>query len=160
MPYTEFTIRSGGNNLYAGTLDGIAEASTTPFLTYTNGGWDGSSVYTPAGSNPVSDGVQIGHWVSVRVDGSTTLPTLLARVSAVSSTTITLSFTQRNSGTVASGASGRTLVVGGAWAGPGAAVAFPFNASMTAMVNATGDYIRINFKNDQTYTVTAAMSAN
>ena len=37
MPYTEFTCRSGGSNLNAGSLDGSAEAATSALYTSTGG---------------------------------------------------------------------------------------------------------------------------
>ena len=64
---TEFTCRSGGSNLNAGTLDGTNEASTTPLVTYASGTYDATTrVFTVASGNPVTDGVIAGtHWVGV-----------------------------------------------------------------------------------------------
>jgi hypothetical protein len=71
----EFTCRAGGSNLNAGTLDGSAEAATTPLVTYTAGSFDAATnVFTPASGNPVSDGVAVGHWLSL-VDTGTSLRT-------------------------------------------------------------------------------------
>ncbi len=66
MPFTEFCCRSGGSNLYAGTLDGAAEPSTTPLVSYADGGFNsGTGVFTPASGNPSSAGVVAGQWASV-----------------------------------------------------------------------------------------------
>src|SRR4051812_25946098 len=100
MAFTEFTVRSGGSNLYAGTLDGSAEASTTPLVSYTNGGWNsGTGVYTPASGNPVSAGVAVGQFASVYTDGSAAPTGFVGRIAAVSTTTITVSITAK-SGTI------------------------------------------------------------
>lgn len=159
MSFTEFTCRSGGSNLYAGSLDGAAEAGTSPLVTYTNGGWNsGTGVYTPASGNPVSAGVAVGQWVSVYTDGASAPTGFVARVTAVSSTTITLSTSAKSGTAPTTAASGITAVVGGAWAGPNGATAFPFGFVQGTMVDAASEKPRINLKNDQTYSVTAAMT--
>lgn len=159
MSYTEFTCRSGGSNLYAGSLDGSAEASVTPLVTYTNGGWNsGTGVFTPASGNPVSAGVVAGQWVSVYTDGASAPTGFVGRVTAVSTTTITVSITAKSGTIPTTGASGLTAVVGGAWLGPTGASGFPFSLVQGTMVDAAGDTIRVNFKNDQTYNVTAAVT--
>lgn len=160
MPFTEFTCRSGGSNLYAGTLDGSAEASTTPLVTYTNGGWNsGTGVFTPASGNPVSAGVAVGNFVSVYTDAASAPTGFVARVTAVSSTTITLSTTAKSGTAPTTAGTGITAVVGGAWQGPNGTSSFPFNFAASPMTNSTGDSPRINFKNDQTYSITAAMTS-
>lgn len=159
MAYTELTCRSGGSNLYAGTLDGSAEASTTPLATYASGNWDGTSVFTVASGNPVTDGVQVGHFASVYANGAT-VTGYVGRVTAVSSTTITVSTTAKSGTAPTSGTGTRTLVVGGAWKGPNGASGFPFGFATGAMTDAAGNLVRVNFKNDQTYGITAAMTHN
>lgn len=160
MAYTEFTCRSGGSNLYAGSLDGSAEASTTPLVTYTNGGWNsGTGVFTPASGDPVLAGVATGQWVSVYTDGSGGPTGFVARVTAVSSTTITLSTTAKSGTAPTTAASGITAVVGGAWAGPSGTSGFPLNFAASTMTDSTGNPPRINFKSNQTYAVTAAITA-
>lgn len=160
MPFTEFTIRASGSNLYAGSLDGSAEASTTPLVTYTNGGWNSATgVFTPASGNPVTDGVAVGYWVSVYTDGAAAPTGFVARVTAVSSTTITLSTTAKSGTAPTTAGTGITAVVGGAWLGPNGTSSFPFNFAASTMTDASGDPPRVNFKNNQTYSITAAMTS-
>ena len=158
MAFTEFTVRPGGSNLNAGTLDGSAEASTTPLVTYTNGGWNsGTGVFTPASGSPVGDGVAVGHWVSVYTDGASAPTGFHGRVTARDATTITVSTTAKSGTAPTTGASGLTLVVGGAWAGPGGASGFPFGFVAKTATDAGGNYPRVNFKAG-TYSVTAAVA--
>jgi len=160
MSFTEFTCRSGGNNLYAGSLDGSAEASTTPLVTYTNGGWNsGTGVFTPASGNPVSAGVAVGNWVSVYTDGASAPTGFVARVTAVSSTTITLSTTAKSGTAPTTAGTGITAVVGGAWVGPNGASGFPFNFAAVGMTDSTGNPLRVNLKSDQTYSISSAISS-
>jgi hypothetical protein len=159
MAFTEFTCRSGGSNLSAGSLDGSAEASTTPLKTYTNGGWNsGTGVFTPASGNPVTDGVAVGQWVSVYTDGASAPTGFVARVTAVSTTTITLSTTAKSGTAPTTGGSGITAVVGGAWLGPTGASGFPLNFVAAVATNSAGNKPRCNFKNDQTYSITAGIT--
>lgn len=159
MAFTEFTCRSGGSNLYAGSLDGSAEASTTPLVTYTNGAWvSGTGVFTPVTGNPVSAGVAVGNWASVYTDGASAPTGFVGRVTAVSVATITVSITAKSGTVPTTGATGITLVVGGAWLGPNGTVGFPFNFAAGTLTNTTGSPPRINFKNGSTYSITAAMS--
>jgi hypothetical protein len=162
MPYTEFCCRSGGSNLNAGSLDGSAEAATTPLVSYTNGGWNsGTGVFTPASGNPVSAGVAVGNFARIMVDGNTTATSgRIARVTAVTSTTVTLSTTAGSGTAPTTGATGLTLIVGGAWAGPSGSVGFPFGFVTSALMNSSSHPPRINLKNDQTYSITAAMTHN
>lgn len=157
MAFTEFTCRASGSNLSAGTLDGSAEASTTPLVTYTNGGWNsGTGVFTPASGNPVSAGVAVGNWVSVYLDGASAPTGFVARVTAVSSTTITLSTTAKSGTAPTTAGTGITAVVGGAWLGPTGASGFPFGFVQSTMTNAAGDSPRVNGKG--TNNITAAIT--
>jgi hypothetical protein len=157
VAFTEFTCRAGGSNLNAGTLDGAAEAATAPLKTYTNGGWNsGTGVYTPAAGNPVTDGVVVGQFVSVYTDGAAAPTGFVARVTAVSATTITLSTTAKSGTAPTTAGTGITAVVGGAWVGPVGTSAFPFTFLTSALVNVAGNLSRINLKSDQQYNVTGA----
>ena len=159
ITHTEFTVRSGGSNLYAGTLDGVNEASTTPLVSYTNGNWNSATgVFTPASGNPVTDGVTTDHWVSIYNDGAGAPTGFIAAVMAVSSTTITVSLTRKSGTAPTTSATARTMVVGGAWSGPTGSTAFPFGFAQNTMTDASGNFYRINFKNDQTPTMTAAIT--
>lgn len=160
--YTEFTVRSGGSNLNAGTLDGAAEAATSPAYNSAGGNWDGTSVFTPTdGTNPVTAGVAVGQFASVYVTSGATVATYVARVTAVTNSangTVTLSTTAKGGTAPSSGSGTLTLRVGGAWAGPNGAVGFPFGFVQSTMTDATADPPRINFKSGSTYSITAAMT--
>jgi hypothetical protein len=158
MAFTEFCCRSGGSNLNAGTRTGNStEPGTSASFTYASGSWVSSTgVFTAASGNPSTDGVAVGDFASVYADGAT-VTTLVGRVTAVSSTTITVSTTAK-SGTTTDGTSNRTLKIGGAWKGPNGTEAFPFGFITNSLQNAGTDNPRVNFKNDATYSVTAAMT--
>ena len=158
MAFTEFCCRSGGSNLNAGTrLGDSTEPGTSASLTYASGSWvSATGVFTVASGDPVADGVAVGDFASVYADGAS-VTTLVGRVTARTTTTITVSTTAR-SGTTTDGTSNRTLRIGGAWAGPSGSSAFPFNFITNACTNSSGHRVRVNFKNDATYSVTAAMT--
>lgn len=157
MAFTEFCCRSGGSNMNGGALASGAEPAATPVYSATNGGWNsGTGVFTPTSGNP-SLTVTVGDFAHVFADGSTT-PTRIARVTAVSSTTITLS-TSAGSGTAPTTAgSGISINVGGAWLGPNGSSSFPNTFITNALKNAAGSFPRVNFKNDQTYSITASIT--
>lgn len=92
MPFTEFTCRSGGSNLYAGTLDGSAEAATTPLVSYANGNWNsGTGVFTPVSGNPVAAGVTTSHYVSIVPDNGSLATVRATNANAGASSTISAS---------------------------------------------------------------------
>lgn len=158
MPFTEFACRSGGSNVNAGTRTGNStEPGTSALFTYASGSWVSSTgVFTPVTGNPQSDGVAVGDFASVYADGAT-VTTLVGRVTAVSTTTITVSTTAKT-GTTTDGTLNRTLKIGGAWQGPNAASGFPLNFLTSACTNSAGDLPRINYKSDQTMSITANIS--
>lgn len=158
MAFTEFCCRSGGSNLNAGTRTGSStEPGTSADLTYAAGSYvQGTGVFTVASGDPAADGVAVGDFAALDTGGATAA--FIARVTARTSTTITLSTTVKSGTNPANGT--YTLRIGGAWLGPNAAVSFPFGFVQTTMVNANSDRPRVNFKNDQTYSVTASMSHN
>lgn len=162
MPFTEFACRASGSNLYAGTLDGgTTEVSTTPVVTYTNGGWNsGTGVFTPAAGNPVDDGVVVGQYASVYIDGASAPTGYVGKITAVTSTTFTVSLTIKSGTAPTTNATARTAVVGGAWLGPTGASGFPINFATGELATAGSRPVRINFKNDQTYSVSASIAAN
>lgn len=154
MAFTEFYCQSGGDNLNAGST-----ADNAAIYTATGGDWDsGTGVFTPASGDP-SATVSVGMFASVYNDGASAPTGFVARVTAVDSTTITLSTTVK-SGTAptTSTSNDRTIKVGGAWAGPSGTSGFPFNFIAAATVNTSGDTVRVNFKNNATYSVSAAMT--
>lgn len=168
MAYTEFTCRSGGSNLNAGTLDGSAEAATSPIYT-SAGNWDGNTIFTPnSGTNPVSSGVAVGQWASIYLTSGTTVTGFVAYVTAVNNAvngTITVSSTYCSNSPPASGTGTYTIRVGGAWQGPNGSVGFPLNflpgdtGSGYILTNPSGNLPRVNLKNDQTYSITAGITS-
>lgn len=153
MAFTELYCRTDGSNLNAGSVD-----SATAAFTYASGSWVASTgVFTVASGNPQTDGVVVGDFASVYPNGST-LAVFIGRVTAVSSTTITVSLTAKSGTAPTNGTNSRTLKIGGAWAGPSAAIDFPFDFVQNTQTNSAGDRPRVNIKNG-TYTITAVIAA-
>lgn len=158
MAFTNFCCRSGGSNLNAGTRTGdTTEPGTTADLTYASGSWvESTGVFTVASGDPVADGVAVGDFASVYADGST-VTGFVGRVTARTTTTITVSLTAEAGIPPIDGTNTRTLKIGGAWQGPNGAEKFPFNFATGTLTNSSSESPRVNFKNDQTYSITAAM---
>lgn len=161
MAFTEFCCRAGGSNLNAGTRNGSGEPGTAADFTYASGSWVASTgVFTVAAGNPLTDGVAVGDFASVYADGSS-VTGFVGRITARTATTITVSLTARIGAAPTDGTGNRTLKVGGAWQGPNGASGFPLSLlNSSAIQNLAGDTPRINFKNDQTYAVTATVTVN
>lgn len=159
MSYTNFACRSGGSNLNAGTRTGdTTEPGTAADLTYASGNWVASTrVFTVASGNPQSDGVAVGDYVSVYADGST-VTGYVGRVSARTTTTITIASGIVFGSAPTDGTGNRTLKVGGAWQGPNANDIFPFNVVNGNAFNSSVNPIRVNLKNDATYNITASIA--
>lgn len=140
-----------------GHIASNGEPTTTPVYSATNGGWNsGTGVFTPTSGDP-SLTVAVDDFANVFVDGATA-PVFIGRVTAVSSTTITVSTTAKGGTAPTTAGTGISINVGGAWKGPNGAAGFPYNFAIGVMVNSAGDYCRVNFKNDATYSITAAMT--
>jgi hypothetical protein len=153
MSYTEFYCQSGGSNLNSGST-----ASDSATYTATNGGWDsGTSVFTPASGNP-SASVAVGDFASVYVDGAS-VAVFVGRVTAVSSTTITVSASASSGTAPSTSASGRSIRVGGAWKGPNGTSGFPLAFVSAMLTNASANAPRVNLKNNATYQITATITA-
>lgn len=159
MAFTELCVRSGGSNLNSGTRTGNStEPGTSADFTYSSGNWvQSTGVFTVASGNPQSDGVAVGDFASVFPDGST-VGVFVGRVTARNTTTITVSTSAKMGTAPTDGTGNRTLKIGGAWAGPNGTTAFPFNLIAGTLTNSSTDRPRVNFKNDATYSVTAAMT--
>jgi len=166
VAFTEFCCRSGGSNLNAGSVDGgSTEPSVSPLVTYTGGDWNATTdIYTAPIGADMTD-AQVGRFASLYVDGDTAPTTnryLVARITAVNDGTrqITLSTTARALlGTeVTTGTGNRSMRIGGAWQGHNGANQFPFNFVSAALTDATINRPRVNYKNDATFAITAAMS--
>src|SRR3990167_1101940 len=160
MAFTEFCCRSGGSNLNGGALASGAEPSTTAVYTCINSNWDGTSIFTPTdGSTPASS-VTVGDFASVYLDAAA-VAVYVSRVTVVAAGVngaITLSTTAKSGTAPTVGATGRSIKVGGAWKGPNAAEGFPFNFINEACTNSSDNPVRVNFKNDASYSITAAMT--
>lgn len=155
MAFTELYAQTTGSNLNSGST--TADAAV---YTCTNSNWDGTSVFTPTDGTTPASTVSVGDFASVYLDAAT-VAVYVARVTVVAAGVngaITLSTTAKSGTAPATGATGRTIKVGGAWKGPNAAVAHPFGFVQSTMTNAAGDFPRINIKNGTTYSITAAMT--
>lgn len=159
LTYTNFCCRSGGSNLNAGTRTGdTTEPGTGADITYASGTWvQATRIFTPASGDPVADGVAVGDFVSVYADGSSATG-YVARVTARDTLTITTSATALAGTAPTDGVTTRTLKVGGAWAGPNGASPWIDTFPAAVLTNVAGDPPRLNFKNDTTYSITAAMT--
>ncbi len=155
--WTNFCCRAGGSNLNAGTTDGAnTEEPVSAAHTYSGGSYT-SPTFTVASGDPASDGVQVGQFAALNDGGATAI--YLARITAVSSTTITLSTTYDSASIPASGT--YELRVGGAWQGPNGAETFPFGTlDNNLRKEADGSTHRpfVNLKNDQTYSITTQLN--
>lgn len=163
MAFTEFFCRSGGSNLNGGGLASGAEPATTPVYSGV-GDSDGTSIFTPSdGSTPAST-VTVGDFGSVYVTAGATVAVFIGRVKTVAAGVngaITFETTAKSGTFPAASAGAHTITcnVGGAWLGPNAAVGFPFTLATNALKNTNGDFPRVNFKNDATYSITAAITS-
>lgn len=155
--YTNFCCRSGGSNLNAGTLLGdTTEPAVTPSFAY-DGTFATNTFTVTAGrqvgstTDPQADGVTAGMFVHVN-NGTAT--GRLARIASVTTTTIVLDATA----TVGSGTGAIVANVGGAFLGPNGAVPFLDSYPSSAVTNVAANPVRMNLKNDQTYSITAAIN--
>lgn len=158
MAFSEFYMQNGGNNVNAGST-----TNNTAAYTSTNGNWSTvTNIFTPTdGSTPASS-VNVGDFASVYIDAATTA-VYIARVTVVAAGAngaITLSTTAIYGTAPTLSINARSIKVGGAWGGPSGAATFPFGLTGTigTLVNSTGNYVRLNAKNDQTYTMTASLT--
>lgn len=154
---SEFYVQPGaGSNLNAGST-----TSATALATYVSSGglgWNsGTGVFEVVSGNPVADGVTVGMFASIYVTSGATVATFVCRITAVSSTAVTVSLTACSGTPPSTDTAGlTTMKVGGAWAGPNGATGFPFNFIAATTKNISGNVPRVNFKNGTDYTGTAA----
>jgi hypothetical protein len=155
MSFTEFYCNaSTGSNLNAGSTE-----SGTATHTYASGTWVQSTrVFTVASGNPESAGVAVGNFASVYPDAATVTP-YVGRVSAVSSTTITIDGTAFSGTAPVDGTTNTTIKIGGAWKGPNGAVGFPFGFITGALMN-DNFRPRVNLKGGTNYEITATIECN
>lgn len=145
-----------------GALSTNAEPPTTPAYFHATGGWvSGTCIFTPTDGRTTTSFVNVGDFAHVFPDGGTT-PTFYARVVTVAAGVngaITLSTTVKQ-GTSPTTGSAISINVGGAWLGPNGATGFPLNVMAGGTVNSAADRMRINLKNNQTYSITANIDIN
>lgn len=153
--YTEFYCTQTGSNLNAGST--TADSAS---LTYASGNWvAGTGVFTVASGNPSSDGVAVGDFASVYPNGDT-VAVFIGRVTARDTTTITVSLTAKSGTAPTDGTGNRTLKIGGAWAGPSGATIFPFAFVGPAMMSASNNTVRVNFKAGTDFNITTTLLSN
>ena len=158
MPFTEFFCHpTNGSNLNAGSTEGSP-------LTYAAGSWVASTgVFTVASGNPVTDGVAVGHFASVFATGAT-VGVFVGRVTARTSTTVTVSLSAKAGTAPIDGTGTRELRVGGPWKGPNALEDFPFGFMARALNDGTNLTPRVNFwgpsggATTPVYSITGAIS--
>jgi hypothetical protein len=162
MAFTEFFCRASGSNLNGGALSTGAEPATTAAYTSTSGNWSTvTNQFTPTdGSTPAST-VTVGDFASIYINAATTA-VYIARVTVVAAGVngaITVSTTSIYGTAPTTNSGSRSIKVGGAWLGPNGAATFPFGLAGTigALKNSSSDQVRLNAKNDQTYTMTSAL---
>ena len=156
MGFIEFCCRSGGNNLNAGTRKG---SSTQPGVTadFTYDGSLSGDTFTVSSGDPSADGVAAYDYGHVSDDSQ---PGRIARVTSTTSTTIVLDANVTvtyNSGTYTKAR------IGGAWKGFNGSSAFPLGSTASRNVGylsaaANTLPLRVNFKNDQTYSITTGIT--
>lgn len=157
---TEFCCRSGGSNLNAGTLQGDStEPGTSASASYEYGDWDASTgVFTSNDEDPLSDGVAVGDYVSLYEEYDT-VTGFVGQVTAVDYYEMTIDITDHYAGTIPSSSSGSVFAnVGGAWQGPNGAEGFPLDFVEDRMADGSDVMVRVNLKNDQTYSITAEIA--
>src|SRR5262245_7681928 len=118
MAFSEFYITGTGDNVNAGSTTANAASVTS-----TNGDWGNAAAnrFTAASGTPFS-AVNVGEWASVYLDGAVTA-VYVAQVTAVNAggASIDLSSTIKMGTAPATGATGRSCKIGGAWADFGVA---------------------------------------
>lgn len=153
MAFTEFYCNpSTGSN-----MNGGSDENTSPSFADTNGNWNATTgVFT---ATKAVTGVTNGQFASVFLDGASA-PVFIGRVTANDATTITVSLTACSGTPPATGATGRSINVGGVWKGPNAADIAPFNLITAAAKNAAGNIPRVNLKNNADYQISAVVAQN
>jgi hypothetical protein len=154
--YTEFYIdgsHGSASNINGGSSSGAALFSKT------NGNWNTTTKVFTVGAGDTLTSDLIGHFACVCLDGATGA-SYLARVDAVDNAakTLTLSSTATTGTAPSTLSTGRTIKIGGCWAGMSSSTLFPMSlaSSCCNLTNSNGDAPRFNFKG--TYSVTSGMT--
>lgn len=156
MAYSEFYCQNGGSNLNAGST-----TNNTATYTSIHGNWtNATGVFTPTDGTTPASTVSVGMFASVYIDGAT-VGVYIGRISAVGAG-VNGAITANTSGIgskPANQTATATIKVGGAWQGPNGASGFPLTlASFGNNQDTNSDKVRLNLKNDQTYTVTGSFA--
>lgn len=151
--FTDFYVATTGSNLNAGSSPGAHSVESV------NGDWGNAAAnrFTAASGTPFS-GVSIGDWASIYLDGATATG-YGARVTAVNGggASIDLSATAKYGTAPATGATGRTCRINGAWAGT---TLFPFGLIEATATNASGDPPMVWWKSGTYNCATAVTHSN
>jgi hypothetical protein len=140
MSYLELYCRADGSNLNAGGSNAAAALAE-----FANGGWNSATgVFTPASGNPVAAGVAAGMLASIYADGAAGPTGFVGRITAVTTTTFTVSTTAKAGTAPTTAGAAITARVGGAWLAPAGAVTFPANFVANTLVDAAGNFARVN----------------
>ncbi len=163
MAFTEFYCTSLGSNLNSGGINSGIPGGTANY-THTNGNWSTvlNNFTVQNGTNPTGN-VTVGDYASIYNDGAT-VGVYIARITAVDNKVngnISVSSTNIYGTAPTTSTTNRSMKVGGAWLGPNGSTTFPFGltgtiASLSPSVSSNA--VRVNAKNDQTYTMTAALN--
>lgn len=158
MAYTEFYCQNGGSNLNAGST-----TNNTATYTSIHGNWvSATGVFTPTDATTPASTVSVGMWASIYIDGAS-VGVYIGRISAVAAG-VNGAITANTTGIgvkPADQTGTATIKVEGAWQGPNAASGFPLTLSTWASnQDATSHVVRLNLKNDQTYTMTASFAVS
>jgi len=152
--FSEFYAQTSGSNLNAGSTTNDAAV-----LTFAGGTFVAATgVYTIASGNTL--GVHPLDWASVYTTSGATISQFIGQILSTNQTTITLSLVAfaGNPATPSASANATTLKIGGAWAGPNAAVGFPFGFLAQTATNGASVWPRCSFRNNATYNVTASIA--
>lgn len=155
--YTEFycdsAVSANNTNVNAGSTTGGPVYGPS-----VNGNWDGTSIFTPVDGSTPANTVSAGMWASVYLDAATaaTYIALVTNVAAGVNGAITLSQANYMGSKPASGATGRSIRVGGCWKGPFGSVIFPIGFVANTATNLNRNIPRVNLKSSATYSITAA----
>jgi hypothetical protein len=151
------TGTGAGSNLNSGSTPGNA-------ATYAGvGDSDGVAVFTPSDGSTPAGSVNVGDVGAVFLTAGATVATFVGRITAVAAGVngaITFSAAAKVGTFPAASAGAHTVScrVGGAWAGPAGAVAFPYGFVAGTLTDASGNTPRVNFLSTFTFLPTAVMA--
>lgn len=163
MAFQEFHCDfANGSNLNSGFPVGGGYPYSTTNGAYTQGGGAGggtSDLFAAASGTPFS-AVAVGDYVSIYNDGAGAPTTFIGRVTAINGggASIDVDSTKSSGTRPSTVGSGKTAVVGGYCKGPTGASDFPIDFITSAAKDGSGNFPRINLRNNATYDTTAVIS--